>query len=144
MAMDIQDFATEQLDLLSVELAAETSISTDLISGNSPTVLKRVGLAILNLSISSQRTGLGGKTVLELEEDSAIRTAGAVLEHDLRTGDIVRIGEQPKGSEKKKDKNALEAKGVNGVIVKVSQHGLHVALDKEEQDVEGFGGRLWV
>lgn len=144
MAMDIQDFATEQLDLLSVELAAETSISTDLISGNSPTVLKRVGLAIPNLSISSQRTGLGGKTVLELEEDSAIRTAGAVLEHDLRTGDIVRIGEQPKGSEKKKDKNALEAKGVNGVIVKVSQHGLHVALDKEEQDVEGFGGRLWV
>ena len=144
MAMDIQDFATEQLDLLSVELAAETSISTDLISGNSPTVLKRVGLAILNLSISSQRTGLGGKTVLELEEDSAIRTAGAVLEHDLRTGDIVRIGEQPKGSEKKKDKNALEAKGVNGVIVKVSQHGLHVALDKEEQDVEGFGARLWV
>lgn len=141
--MDIQDFATEQLDLLSVELAAETSISTDLISGNSPTVLKRVGLAILNLSISSQRTGLGGKTVLELEEDSAIRTAGAVLEHDLRTGDIVRIGEQPKGSEKKKDKNALEAKCVNGVIVKVSQHGLHVALDKEEQDVEGFGGRLW-
>lgn len=144
MAMDIQDFATEQLHLLSTELAAETSTSTDLISGNSPTVLKRVGLAILNLSISSQRTGLGGKTVLELEEDSAIRTAGAVLEHDLRTGDIVRIGEQPKGSEKKKDKNALEAKGVNGVIVKVSQHGLHVALDKEEQNVEGFGGRLWV
>lgn len=142
--MDIQDFATEQLHLLSTELAAETSTSTDLISGNSPTVLKRVGLAILNLSISSQRTGLGGKTVLELEEDSAIRTAGAVLEHDLRTGDIVRIGEQPKGSEKKKDKNALEAKGVNGVIVKVSQHGLHVALDKEEQNVEGFGGRLWV
>ena len=144
MSLDIRAFASDQLKLLSAELAAETSANTDLISGNSPTVLKRVGLAILNLSISSQRTGLGGKTILELEEDSAVRVARGALEHDLRTGDTVRVGEQPKGSERKKDKNAVEAKGVYGVIVKVGQSSLHVALDKEEENIDGLGGRLWV
>ena len=144
MTIDIQSFATEQLKLLCAELAAETSANTDLLSGNSPTVLKRAGLAILNLSISSQRTGLGGKTVIELEEDSAVRGPDAALQHDLRTGDIVRVGEQPKGSEKKREKSALDTKGANGVVVKVSQKGLHVALDKEDENLEGLGGRLWV
>ena len=142
--MDIQAFATRQLELLSTELAAETSANTELLSGNSPTVLKRVGLAVLNLSVSSQRTGLGGKTVLELEEDTAVHNAGGVLEHDLRTGDIVRVGEQPKGSERKKEKSAITASGATGVVVKASQRGLHVALDKEDDNLDGLSGRLWV
>lgn len=144
MAVDIQNFAAEQLKLLAAELAAETSANTGLVSGNSPTVLKRVGLAILNLSVSSQRTGLGGKTVLELEEDSAVRGVDGVLEHDLRTGDVVQVGEQPKGSEKKKDKNALTERSVNGVIVKVGPKSLHVALNRDDENAEGLGGRLWV
>ncbi|KAL8829106.1 MAG: hypothetical protein Q9191_002209 [Dirinaria sp. TL-2023a] len=142
--VDIPSFATDQLSLLSAELAAETASTADLLASTSPAALSRAGLAILNLNVSSQRTGLGGKTVLELEQDHAIGNAGEIGEHSIRTGDIVRVGQQPKGNEKKKEKSSLEGKGVDGVVVRVNQQSLQVALDNQEDDIEGFGGRLWV
>lgn len=142
--MDISKFATDQLTLLSAELAAETASTSALLASTSPTALSRAGLAITNLIVSSQRTGLGGKTVLELEQDHAIGNDGEIGEHGIRTGDIVRVAEQPKGNEKKKEKAGMEGKGVEGVVVRINQKGLQVALGKEEDDVEGLGGRLWV
>src|SRR6186713_1257563 len=97
----IPDFAAAQLALLASELAAETASTSSLLSTSSPTLLSRAGLAILNLNLASQRTGLGGKTVLELEPDPAIG-AGEIGEHGIRVGDIVRVGLQPKGAERKK------------------------------------------
>lgn len=142
--MDIPQFATDQLSLLSDELAAETASTADLLASTSPTALSCAGLAIINLVVSSQRTGLGGKTVLDLEHDHAVGNAGDIGEHGIRTGDIVRVGEQPKGNEKKQEKAGMQGKGVEGVVVRVNQKGLQVALGNEEEDVQGLGGRLWV
>lgn len=143
-AVDIPSFASTQLTLLSAELAAETASTTTLLASTSPTILARAGLAILNLVVSSQRTGLGGKTVLELEQDHAIGSTGEIGEHGIRVGDIVRVGEQPKGNERKKDKAGMEGRGVEGVVVRVGPKGVQVALGKEEDDLEGLGGRVWV
>lgn len=160
----IRSFATAQLSLLASELAAETSSTSTLLNASSPTQLSRAGLAILNLILSSQRTGLGGKLVLELESDPATSATssgtssagskgpagegegiGSATEHAIRTGDIVRVSPQPKGSEKKRDKDGLEKKGGDGVVVKVlGKGGVNVALDREDVDLEGLGGRLWV
>ena len=142
--MDIPQFATNQLLLLSAELAAETASTADLLASTSPTALSRAGLAVINLVVCSQRTGLGGKTVLELEQDHAIGNAGEIGEHGIRTGDIVRVGEQPKGNEKKKQKANMETKGMEGVVVRVNQRGLQVALGNEEDDTGGLAGSLWV
>src|SRR4051794_14825402 len=90
-------FATAQLSLLLSEQNAEVEETTLLLSNSPPTVLARAGLAILNLTLSSQRTGLGGKTVVELTLDSAVG-GGDLPEHGIRTGDIVRVAEQPSGS----------------------------------------------
>lgn len=143
-AVDIPSFASTQLTLLSAELAAETASTTTLLASTSPTILARAGLAILNLVVSSQRTGLGGKTVLELEQDHAIGNTGEIGEHGIRVGDIVRVGEQPKGNERKKEKTGMEGRGVEGVVVRVGAKGVQVALGKEEDDLEGLGGRVWV
>lgn len=143
-AIDIPAFASTQLSLLSDELAAETASTSLLLSTTSPTALSRAGFAIVNLVVASQRTGLGGKTILELEQDHAIRNNGELGEHDIRVGDIVRVGEQPKGNERKKEKAGMEGRGVEGVVVRVGQKSLQVALGKEEEDLEGLGGRLWV
>jgi len=143
-AVDIPSFASTQLSLLSAELAAETASTTTLLASTSPSTLARAGLAILNLVVSSQRTGLGGKTVLELEQDHAIGNTGEIGEHGIRVGDIVRVGEQPKGNEKKKEKAGMEGRGVEGVVVRVGAKGVQVALGKEEDDLEGLGGRVWV
>ena len=139
----IADFATVQLSLLDRERLAEVEETQLLLSQTSPTALARAGLAVLNLGVASQRTGLGGKTVVELELDSAVKTGnGELPEHGIRTGDIVSVSEQPKGSERKSDKMDLKKKGVEGVVLKVGNTSVSVALDKEDADVPS--GRLWL
>lgn len=99
--------------------------------------------------MSSQRTGLGGKTVLELEQDAAIGSGGEIVgEHDIRVGDIVRVGEQPRGGEKKKEKMEIEKGGMEGVVVRVTKRSVQVAVGKDGRDdevgLDGLGGRVWV
>lgn len=143
-AVDIQAFATTQVSLLNSELAAETASTSAVLASTSPTSLSRAGLAILNLNVTTQRTGLGGKTVLELEQDHAIGNAGEIGEHGIRVGDIVRVGEQPKGNDRKKDKIAMEGRAMEGVVVRVGQRGIQIAIGKEDDILEDVGGRLWV
>lgn len=142
--ISLSAFATNQLTLLAAEQTAETSANTTLLSSLAPITLARAGLAITNLVAASQRTGLGGKTVLELEQDRAIGNDGAVGEHGIRVGDIVRVGEQPKGGERKKEKNTMESRGSEGVVVRVQSKGLQIALGEGKGEEEGLGGRLWV
>lgn len=139
--VDITTFTNTQLSLLARELDAEVTETSNLLSSASPAVLQRAGIAVLNLHISSQRTGLGGKTVLELELDPAIGRS-ELPEHGLRVGDIVGVRSQLGGSAKKTEKTQAEKDGVDGVMVKVGASSLAVALDKEEVDVPA--GKLWM
>ncbi|KAK5683365.1 hypothetical protein LTS10_004896 [Elasticomyces elasticus] len=138
---DVSSFATTQLSLLHDELQAELAETTLLSSTHSPTVLQRAGLALLNLTVSSQRTGFGGKTLLELALDPAVG-GGGLPEHGLRTGDICAVAEQPKGAERKKEREGMEKRGVDGVVTKVQRETITVALDKDEVDIPG--GKLWL
>ncbi|KAH6709231.1 DNA helicase-like protein [Leptodontidium sp. MPI-SDFR-AT-0119] len=148
-AVDIPSFCTTQLSLLDAELQSELSETSSLITNTSPTSLQRAGIAITNLVLASQRTGLGGKTVVELTPDSATSSKkgkdgeGELPEHGIRTGDIVVVSEQPAGSAKKKEVRELEEKGSRGVVTKVQRSAVWVALDGEEDDVPG-GKRMWI
>ena len=145
-AVDVPSFATTQLAILEAELQSELSETSSLISASSPTALQRAGVAITNLSLSSQRTGLGGKTVVELSPDSATASAdGELPEHGIRTGDIVVVAEQPAGSAKKREIKELEAKGSRGVVTRVGRNAVWVALDGEDDyGVVENAKRLWV
>lgn len=138
---DVSSFAASQLHLLDRELQAELSETADLASQCSPASLQRAGLAILNLQVGSQRTGLGGKTVLDLSLDSAIGSS-ELPEHGIRVGDIIGVREHVGGAAKKKEKAGADQKGVDGVVVKISASSVCVALDKDEVDVPA--GRLWM
>lgn len=143
---DIPAFAASQLTLLDAELKAELSENDALLSSHTPTALARGGLAILNLNVSSVRTGMGGKTIVELALDPAIVTKGAkpeIPEHGIRVGDIVAVADQPAGSAKKTEKKELEKKGVEGVVLRVRRENIEVVLDKEDADVPG-GNKLWM
>ena len=75
---------------------------------------------------------------------------GELPEHGIRTGDIVRVGERPKDGAKKRDVEATRGKGVEGVVVRVQERSVQVALGKEggKDDGEGEGvpreGKLWL
>jgi DNA polymerase alpha-associated DNA helicase A len=145
---DIPAFAATQLSLLDDELKAEVQESAALTAALSPAALQRAGAALVNLTVGSMRTGLGGKTVLELEPESATvsskKNDGTALlpEHGIRTGDIVRVQTVTSGSAKKKEKSEVKKEGVEGVVSKVGESRVCVALDKE--DVEVPSGRLWM
>lgn len=142
-ATDIAAFAGGQLSLLDNELQAEVQETQLLTATYAPTTLQRAGLAVLNLTVSSQRTGFGGKTLLELGIDPAVAGDGAELpEHGLRVGDICAVAEQPKGAERKKEREAMEKHGVEGVVTRMNKTAITVALDKEEVDVPN--GKLWL
>ena len=140
--IDVPSFAATQLSLLDQELQSEISETSSLISNHSPVGLQRAGLAITNLVVSSQRTGLGGKTVLELSPDAATTPSGELPEHGIRTGDIVLVAEQPAGSAKKREVKELEKKGARGVVTKVQKGFVGVALDEGKEDVM-HSGRVW-
>ncbi|KAF5557038.1 HCS1-DNA helicase A [Fusarium phyllophilum] len=140
--VDIPAFATTQLALLEQELQTEINETSTLISNHSPTALQRAGLALINLVVSGQRTGLGGRTVLELSPDAATGEPDELPEHGLRTGDIVLVAEQPAGSAKKREVKDLEKKGARGVVTRVSRGWIAVAIDEGKEEV-GFSGRVW-
>lgn len=143
---DIPAFAASQLTLLDAELKAELSETDALLSSHTPTALARGGLAILNLNVSSVRTGMGGKTIVELALDSAVVTKGAkpeIPEHGIRVGDIVALSDQPAGSAKKTEKKELEKKGAEGVVLRVRRENIEMVLNKEDADVPG-GSKLWM
>jgi DNA polymerase alpha-associated DNA helicase A len=140
---------TTLLRLISLEQSAEVNETTLLLSNTPPSTLARAGLAIQHLAISSLRTGLGGRSVLELGLDSAVipkNGRGELPEHGIRNGDIVRVGEMPKGSAKKREVAEVKAKGVEGVVTRVGERAVWVALGKDENgDVEDVPeGKLWV
>jgi len=144
-AVDIPSFAKTQLALLDLELQSEVSETSSLISNSSPAALQRAGVAITSLTLTSQRTGLGGKTVVELGPDPATAgKEGELPEHGVRTGDIVVVSEMPSGSAKKREVRELESKGCRGVVTRVGRTAIWAALDEREGE-EGVGGkRLWL
>lgn len=174
MPLSPQTFVLTQLSLLAAEQATEVAETTLLLSAAPPSTLARAGLAILNLTISSLRTGLGGRTVIELAIDSAVSGSskskakdggggggggggsrhrlmeGALPEHGIRTGDIVRVGEMPKGGAKKKEVSELKGKGLEGVVTRVGERAVWITVgkgdkDQDEGSVDDLGSaRLWV
>ncbi|GAP92047.1 putative DNA polymerase alpha-associated DNA helicase A [Rosellinia necatrix] len=144
-SVDIPAFAGTQLALLDVELQSELQETSSLIANATPTSLQRAGLAITNLLVSSQRTGLGGRTVLELGPDSATVGAGGELpEHGIRTGDIVLVSEQPPGGAKKREVKDLEKKGARGVVTKIRKDAVAVAVDEDKEDALSLSARVWL
>lgn len=142
-SVDIPTFARTQLALLDAEQKSEIAETSALVSAHAPAALQRAGVALTNLVVSAQRTGLGGKTVLELAPDPAVST-DELPEHGIRTGDIVLVSEQPAGSAKKREVKEMERKGVRGVVTRVRRGDLGIALDEEREDgAAGLGGRVW-
>ncbi|KAH7023382.1 P-loop containing nucleoside triphosphate hydrolase protein [Ilyonectria destructans] len=142
--VDIPAFASTQLALLDQELQSEILETSSLIANHSPTGLQRAGLALTNLVVSAQRTGFGGRSVVELGPDAATSRSGndELPEHGLRTGDIVLVAEQPAGSAKKREVKELERKGARGVVTRVQRTYVGVALDEGKEEV-AFSGRVW-
>lgn len=115
---------------IELEQKYDTLLTNSYLETYSPKVLASFGLAIINLVMTNMRTGLGGKTLIELTLDPAL----SKLEDDipigtLRVGDIVKLDRMALSSSKSFEKTE-ESSPLEGVIVKLA--GKLVCVSVEE------------
>ncbi|KAI3405870.2 hypothetical protein KGF56_001478 [Candida oxycetoniae] len=135
------------------------------INAFSPKKLAQLGLALINLNLVNIRTGIGGKTILELQVDNAV-SDGELSTSTMKTGDIVKISKMAK-SQKKLKKGADKGKGkgkekekdteeedefLEAVVAKVTNKVITVSVDESTSDDKilsyynntNDSARLWI
>lgn len=136
---ELQSWIDRQLSLLSTEYQSEVAEAAVLTSKCSPALLERLGLALNGLGVAHLSTGLGGKTLVELERPSAYHVDPAFPPHGLRTGDLVRVLEHAAVKASKKAKAGEEkSEGCDGVVFKVSETKIVVAVGRNESADDDF------
>lgn len=133
------------LELLAFERDIDLAQTSLLASKASPKLLESRGLAILGLHVSSLSVGLGGKTLVELER----WMKGPFPSHEFRNGDTCEIlgndsatktstglPKGGKGKEREKEKDLDSQKKNPGVIYRVHEDKIVIALDSQGDNEE--------
>jgi DNA polymerase alpha-associated DNA helicase A len=115
--------------LLAEERLADLERSKLLLTNCPPKVLEQKGLALLGLGIVNVSVGLGGKTLIELDRPSAYHTNPIFPPHTLRTGDLASIEPHTTTS----GPSAKDGKGIEGVVYKLSDSRIIVAVDNGDE-----------
>ncbi|KAI5958095.1 hypothetical protein KGF57_002903 [Candida theae] len=123
-------------DAVLKEQEEDVAQTTEYINAYPPKKLAQMGLAVINLNISNMRTGIGGKTILEMQLDNAV-SSGDLSSTSMKTGDIVRIAKMA-GSERKKKRDDDEAgnkdESIEAVVVKSSNQTITLSVDESTGD----------
>ncbi|QPG75752.1 hypothetical protein FOA43_003112 [Brettanomyces nanus] len=147
------------MNCLSVERQEDYEQTSELLASNSPKLLSKNGLAILNLEISNVRTSIGGKLIIELTSAQAAKGKqkndgkdGSIIETgDFKTGDIARLDRySSNGSKQKKVKKLAnssktedqeeakeEAIDVDGVVISISEKRVNLAINIDHTTLQG-------
>ncbi|WWC89021.1 uncharacterized protein L201_003939 [Kwoniella dendrophila CBS 6074] len=135
----LEAFINRHQYLLELERKAEEEQTRLLNSKCSPKLLEQRGLALGGLGVSNISVGLGGKSLIELNRPSAYHTSPLLPPHTFRSGDPVRIDvhvsitSSSTKSKGKKKENGDDENAVEGVVYKVSQEKVVVAVDEKKE-----------
>ncbi|CAH2354596.1 DNA polymerase alpha-associated DNA helicase A [[Candida] railenensis] len=125
--------AASFINAINIEQKADSLATDEYLAKYSPKKLAQFGLAVVNLVISNLRTGLGGKTLIELSVDSAVSNPDDDINPgSIRVGDIVKLSkmDNKKTSSDEKD-NLMD---VDAVVTKVSSKFIAIAVDEDSSD----------
>lgn len=100
-----------------------------MLSSYTPIQLQRRGLALVGLKVTGMRTGLGGKSLIDLELANPNVLPALFPAHKISTGDIVGIDVY------KRDKPSKQS-DYSGVVARVQESRITVALSQEELPAE--------
>ncbi|WWC69923.1 uncharacterized protein I206_103867 [Kwoniella pini CBS 10737] len=133
----LEAFINRHQYLLELERKAEEEQTRLLNSKCSPKLLEQRGLALGGLGCSNISVGLGGKSLIELNRPSAYHTSPLLPPHTFRSGDPVRIETHISSSAtnktKGKKKDGEDENAVEGIIYKISQEKVVVAVDEKKE-----------
>ena len=137
----VEAFANRQIALIEQERECEMEEVNLLQSSLSPAELQRRGVALLSLRITGMRSGLGGKTLVDLETSTG--GMDKLPTHKFRVGDIVGIEEysaSTRGSASTSKRNASTTGSVknavqlSGLVYRVTDTVLTVALQDDPSE----------
>ncbi|CAO1628167.1 unnamed protein product [Parajaminaea phylloscopi] len=143
--LELQSFLQRHLTLLAHERAAELEESRLLLSGTSPRVLERNGLALTRLGVLSESVGMGGKRLVELHRPTAYHNEAKFPPNSFRSGDVVALLDEAadEASTGTKSKGNVSGKGKKGaadpidaVVAKMTDTKVVVAVSASRPNGE--------
>lgn len=126
----------QHLDLIAAEREAEVTEMALLFSKSSHQLLAANGLAVLSLLPSNVSVGLGGKTLIELEPDSAFHPNGVLPPNVFRPGDLAGLAQPESGSASSKKKTSEQQDQISGIVSKVQENKIVLAVDESKDNKE--------
>ncbi|CCH45172.1 DNA-binding protein SMUBP-2 [Wickerhamomyces ciferrii] len=142
------------LKCIDLERNADIDQTSDLLNSLPPKKLALKGLAIINLTTESIKTGLGGRTIIELKNDLGGHEDDSIVAGDIRTGDIVKIDKMSSSNSTKKKvksngKNNDDSDsnfGCEGVVTRLSNSSIVITVDEssEEKILNIINDNLWI
>lgn len=115
----------KQLRLLSMERECEIREEEEMLSKYSHSELQKRGLALLNLSKSSLRTGLGGKMIVEFQHHQN----PLLPSNSFSNGDAVNILSSSGQEEKEK---------TTGIVFRVNDYKISIVFKEDLFEAERY------
>lgn len=159
-----EQLITSFKNAIDLEQSSDLLQTNDYLKAYSVKKLANLGLAIINLLVDNSRTGLGGKTLIELGLDAALLQKDGRGElpslqvGTIRVGDIVRLDKMSNvGKIEKKtfktqtsDQVSSSVEYVDGVVIKIHSNTITVSVDEEDSTMDLYnntndgGIRMWI
>ncbi|KAK6462324.1 P-loop containing nucleoside triphosphate hydrolase protein [Scheffersomyces coipomensis] len=132
------DLVESFINAVNIEQKSDILLTNEYLDSYSPKKLAQSGLAIINLIINNIKLGLGGKTLIELVIDPAIKgdSKDELSVGSLRVGDIVKLDKQAKStaSKDKVKEKAKEDESLEGVIIRQNSYSITISIDDDSTD----------
>lgn len=140
MEISTSDFVTRFKNAIELEQTIDTGQTNEYLELYSSKKLAKLGLAIVNLVIENLRTGLGGKTIIELGLDPALGSDKEIEMGSIRVGDIIKLDKMtsPGGgkndSGKDGDGGDVDTSDLSGVVTKINNKAISISIDEDSND----------
>ncbi|EPB87178.1 hypothetical protein HMPREF1544_06003 [Mucor circinelloides 1006PhL] len=125
----MEKFIAHQIQLVETERKIDVEDTQKLLSAYAPIQLQRRGVALVGLKVTGMRTGLGGKSLIDLELANPSMLPPIFPAHKITTGDIVGLDEY------KKDKPSQQVGKWSGVVLRMTDARITVALQEMEEEL---------
>lgn len=125
----MEKFIAHQIELVETERKIDVEETLKLLSAYAPNQLQKRGVALIGLKVTGMRTGLGGKSLVDLELANPNILPPIFPAHKITTGDIVGLDEY------KKDKPSKEVARWSGVVLRVMDAKITVAMQDMEEEL---------
>ncbi|CAK7901971.1 DNA polymerase alpha-associated DNA helicase A [[Candida] anglica] len=120
---------------IALEQKADSSLTEEYLKLYSPKKLSQLGLAVVNLVVSNLKTGLGGKTLIELQQDPATSSSPDedIQPGTIRVGDIVKVSRM-KASNVSNDTTTDSEAPIEAVVTRINTKTITVSVEEDTND----------